>query len=393
MNWYTVVVLLAAGLLVYTYLGLELGFAVAARRWNSSGPTPAPLARWPSVSIIVAAYNEEQTIGAKLANLEALAYPGPCLEIVIACDGCTDRTAAIARQSQSQAVRVLEFPRNRGRAAVHNDAVAASTGEIMLFTDAETEFAPDFLLRVVPYLADPRYGCGSGDYSFRTQGAVGEAEGFYWRHEKKLRELEYRLGVLPFASGGCFLVPRALFSPVPEHLDIDNFLPLLLVARGYRVFYAKQAKAWDVTASGARLQMRKRVRSTLHGMRGITGGTLAALRAGKWMIAFVVVSHRLLRWLGAYLLLALLTSSIAGAMARHSPLLILSLWAQFAFYTLGAYGALSSRWPRLPRTAVTDLVYSFLLANAAFLWGTIKLLRGDRVGGWNKDQTRADIAI
>lgn len=377
-----VILWISIALLIYVYFGyagiLRLLIRLAPERRKAMAVKD--LEYKPMVSIIVAAYNEERVIEQRIRDLLELDYPRDKLEIIIASDGSTDSTAAIARSYEACGVRVLEFKRRRGRACVHNDAVKAAAGEILVFTDAETMFAPNFLRNAVAYLGDKRYGCGSGDYSFRPRGEFGEAESLYWRMDKKLRRLEYQLGILPFASGGCFVIRKELYVPVPFYSDIDCCLPYSVLKNGYRVFYAADAKAYDVTTDNSVAYYRKRVRTALHAMDGALNALPGLIAKRKLSVIWVIISHRLLRWLGGYLMISALVSNIwlsARGLAVYDVLML----GQLIFYGLGFLGWLEERTKgrySLPM-GWHHLALNFIVSNAAFVQATIELARKNRV--------------
>ncbi len=370
--------------IVYTWLLFPLAL-FAGRRFRRPEAAPAPAGgAWPLVTVIVSAYNEEKSILRKLDDLAGQTYPPDRLEIIVASDGSTDRTAELVKSRPAANLRLLAFEQNRGKATVHNEAVRHAAGEILVFTDAETSLAPDFLARAVAWFARPEYGCGSGEYSFRASGETGKFENVYWRLERALRAWEQELGILPFASGGCFLVRRELYAPVSRFGDIDTYLPLLAVSRGYKVFYDRSAKAYDVTAEGAGAHFRKRVRTALIGMNDVISFTGRFLAAGKWSAAWLLISQKIMRWLTGYLLLALFAAS-CGLLVYGGWFYRLVFAAQAAAYAAAVCGWLSERrgynnfWLRKSVSA-----YSLIVWNAASALAVAKYLRGERVRSWSK---------
>lgn len=373
---------LGLGLLAYTYFGYGLLLRLAARCAKPWSPDPA--IRVPALTIIIAAYNEERSIAARIQNLLACDYPPERLEILVASDGSRDATVAEAVRAGGHRVRVLHSPENRGRAAVHNLAAAAASGEILLFTDAETHFAPDFLQALVPWFSDARYGCGAGDYSFATAVGIGQSETHYWKEEKRLRQDEAALGLLGFASGGCFAIRRQLYQPVPLHLDIDDFLPYRVLAQGRKIFYASTAKAYDFAVSDSSGHYRKRVRTALKAMQGLCGSIPDLWRRHRPGMVLVLISHRLLRWLGGYLLA--LVAAMNVILAWHGDRFYqLVLAGQVLFYAAGAWAWLEERgWlgSFRPHWPAHRLVLGFLLANLAFCRAVFGVVTGERQAGY-----------
>jgi len=376
--WVQLLFWLGVGTMGFTYVVFpRLLWLLALTRGAEASPCwPGEL---PLVSVIIAAYNEEVNIERRLQNLREQDYPQDRLEIIVASDGSSDHT--VARALACDGVRVLEHPGRAGRATVHNDAAARARGEILIFTDAETSFAPDFIATVVPFFGDPSFACGSGEYSFQARGQAGQTENDYWAHERQLRRDEFRLGILPFTSGGCFAVRRELFISIPAHADIDDYLAYALVVRGFQVFYAAAAQATDFAVDGSAAHYLKRVRTALLGMQGVLGALPPLLRRGRFGHAAVLICHRLLRWLGGAILPMVLISNLLLA---HSGAVLYGslLTAQIAFYAAGVWGWLQDRRqaPRyLPVWGVARVAYGFIIANAAFARALLLAIKGARV--------------
>lgn len=375
-----VVGLIALGLLLYTWVVFPAFVLFAARRKRPE--RPAVSGTLPNVSVIVAAHDEADTIGARIGNLLALDYPRDHVEIIVVSDGSTDDTVRVARSFEG--VRVLDLPMNRGRATAHNSAAEGAAGQILVFTDAETEFDPGFLKEAVGWFEDPAIGCGAGSLTFRSRSALGEAEGAYWRFERKLRHAEFRLGCLPFASGACLLIRRELYRPIPAHGDIDNLLPLEVAEAGLRVFYEESARAWDYAVESHASHFRKRVRTAQRSARDILSRLPGLATAGRIRVVGVLVSHRLLRWATGYLAAVLAVATVweigrpGGGAWPWWTLLAL----QACYYGLCVLGrvleASTNASPgALRMTAVS--AYAFLTANAGFSVALAKVLLGRRI--------------
>ncbi|GAB6040548.1 glycosyltransferase family 2 protein [Endothiovibrio diazotrophicus] len=370
-------------LILYTWVIFPLGVALLARV-RRRAPLPTEPERWPTLSVIIAAYNEEASIAARIENLREQDYPADRIEVIVASDGSGDRTVEIARGFPE--VKVLAYERNRGKASVHNDAVLEASGEILVFSDAETLFESDFLRRAVSHLTDPAYGGGAGDYTFRPLGSMGESENLYWRMEKAIRRAEYAAGCLPFTSGGCFLMRRELYMPIPPHSDIDNLMPLHIIASGKRVFHASDAKAYDVTVADAGTHFRKRLRTAQRSFTDMVWFLPRLWRAGAVGIIGVVVSHRFIRWFTGWLWLLVLLANVA-LVAAHSAdggLWSVLLAMQLAALTFCGVGRVVERqrieW--IPMSGLARAAYSFLLAITAFSIAVLRAARGQRIERW-----------
>lgn len=364
--------------IIFPVLLAILSLVTSRRKGPLDHRSPSHL---PSISVVIAAFNEQDKIGQRIENLLGQDYPLEKLEIIVASDGSTDRTVEIA--SRYRGVQVLAFERNRGRASVHNDAVTLAKGDVLLFTDAATVFEPNFLRSIIPYLDNQEYGCGAGDLTFHAQAAVGQAEGFYWAVEKRLRQMEFELGILPFASGACFLVRRSLYRPLVPYADIDNILPLAVIAEGKKVFYAAEARAYDDAVKDAGSHFRKRVRTAQRSMGDILSMLPELLRAKRYSVICVLFSHRLFRWwsgIVAVILYAVNVALVVDSWGRTPLPYIASLSAQSACYAASLLGwRLQRRDGKGVVQRVSTACYSFVLANLAFSVATFRLLAGGRI--------------
>jgi len=204
----------AAALVLYTYLlfpALVFLRGLLGRRPYKPGEIT------PRLSLIIAAHNEANTIGAKLDNILSLDYPHERLEVVVASDGSTDNTEAIVSRYARQGIKSLSLPR-QGKAPALNAAVAASTGEILVFSDANSMYAPDALRALTRPFADPEVGGVAGDQRYlsgRRADLGSEGERRYWDFDRKLKQFQSRAGSAISATGAIYAIRRSLFRPVP----------------------------------------------------------------------------------------------------------------------------------------------------------------------------------
>jgi cellulose synthase/poly-beta-1,6-N-acetylglucosamine synthase-like glycosyltransferase len=298
---------LSLGLLVWTHLLYPVAVAVAARL------RPRPVRRrsgyTPSVSVIVAAHDEESVIGARLENLLALDYPRDLIEIVVASDASGDRTDAIVAEiaAREPRVRLLRCPRG-GKVAAQNRAVRSTEAEVVAFSDANASWAPDALRRLVASLADPEvaYVCGS----LRLERADGtNREGLYWRYDLWQRQSESRLGSVTGGNGSIYALRRSEYVEVDPRFGHDLAFPYLMVQRGKRAVYEPAALAREKPTPSVESEYRRKVRMFEHAwLITLRGSMLRRLPAGYLV---EIVSHRLLRYGSGILHLVLLATSIA----------------------------------------------------------------------------------
>src|SRR2546421_3662799 len=176
------------GGVLWTYAGYPLLLVVLgrfARRPLVRGPFE------PSVSLIVAAHNEEKDIRQKLTNSLHLDYPREALQIIVASDCSTDRTHAIVREFESEGVELVILPARGGKTAAQNAAAEKARGEILVFTDATAQLHARTLKDLVEGFADPRVGCIGAELEYVSAAgtAVSKGGGAYWRDQKKRQEV------------------------------------------------------------------------------------------------------------------------------------------------------------------------------------------------------------
>ncbi len=337
-----------------------------------------------SISIIVSAYNEEKNIRKKIENLFELDYPRDKLEIIVASDGSTDNTVSIV--SEYKEIKLLDFRENRGKASINNDAAEYSSGEILFFTDSETILSKKFLKNSIKYFYNEEYGCGSGNYTFETSEIFGESENIYWKIEKLMRKAEHILGILPFASGGCMFIRKDIYTPIPPYSDIDNVMPLQTLSQGKKVFYAEDSKAIDKSVTSELEHFNKRVRTTQRSFSDILKFIPILFNKKKFLIIFIIFSHRFLRWSTGLLMLLLLISTLLLTFNTNfnNHFFYYLLYPQLVFYFFGLIGFLQER-VRINPTYIGKLfsiIYSFLIANFSFSIAMVKILFGYKIKSW-----------
>jgi cellulose synthase/poly-beta-1,6-N-acetylglucosamine synthase-like glycosyltransferase len=345
---------LSLGLIAYVYAGYPVLLTILARLF----PRPvrkAPIE--PAVSFLVAAYNEAPVIEAKILNTLALDYPPDKLEIVVASDGSTDSTVELARRHEDGVrVRVLGYPRNRGKLAVLNESIPLLRGEIVAFSDASSMVGQGSLRRLVESFADPRVGAASGVYEVRKkdEARLGASEDFYWKYETFIKKQEASLGSILGCHGSLYAIRRDLY-PFPRlgSINDDYIIPLRILRRGYRVAYEPAALATEEAHEMGGFSRRVRI---------MTGNfEQLALWPRNVVELFFFMSHKVGRLAVPILMLIALAANIA---LMDRPFYRGLLWSQVFFYVLAAAGAFWQLRPKALR-----LPYYFVMINAAAFLG------------------------
>ena len=383
-----IVLWVALGLLAFSYVGYPIVLVAfgalhdlrGALQFLAGGPDRRLLrepAEWPRVTLVLAAFDEEACIRAKIENCLALDYPADRLELVLGCDGCTDRTAEIAREAGRGRVRVVEFSPRQGKASVLGRLVPAVSGDVVVLTDANVELHPRAIRALARRFGDPSVGAVVG--RLRLRARPGASEGAYWAYETFLKYLEGKLGVVVGANGGIYAIRRILFGRLPTDTVTDDFvLPARIAVRGWRVPFEPTACAWEDASGDARQEFGRRAR--------IGAGNWQALRRlpdlldpRVGFVAFAFVSHKLLRWIGPLLLATALVANVAAAALLAANGLRALLAAQLLCYSLAVAGERGVG-------SIGRIARDFVLMNAALAVGFWRYLRGTQHAAWHRTE-------
>ncbi len=389
----TTLLWLSLGLVAFSYLGYPLVLAVwdalreAVRTLrivaSDVGTEPRAPAEdaWPRVTLAFAAFDEESCIRQKIENCLALDYPTERLEIVVGCDGCTDRTAEIARAAGGDRVRVHELTPRSGKASVVTRLVPAAQGEIVVLTDANVMLDRGAIRALARRFREPAVGAVVGRLRLVNPTRREFEEGLYWWYDTFLKFHEGKHGCVLGANGGIYAIRRALFAPLPADTLTDDFvIPVRIAVRGWKVLFAPDAVAWEETTEDARKEFGRRARigaGNWQALSRIPG--LLDPRAGFLFFSFV--SHKLLRW-ATPLLLAVALAATAAAAAPPGAWSARALLAiQLALYALSLLGPRRAP-PRLARVA--SAARYFVVMNAALLVGLWRFARGSQRATWER---------
>jgi cellulose synthase/poly-beta-1,6-N-acetylglucosamine synthase-like glycosyltransferase len=316
----------------------------------------------PTVTLIVAAHNEESVIARRIENLLELAYPRDKLRIVVSSDASSDRTEEIALQYSG--VEVIPNPRG-GKVAAQNRAVRETNGEIVAFSDANATWSPDALRKLVRVFADPdvAYVCGQ----LRILAADGSnREGLYWRYEMGVRDAESRLGSVTGGNGSIYAVRRSDYVEVDPRFGHDLSLPYLMVQRGRRAVYEPGAHAWEKPTPSNETEYRRKVRMFEHCWLILLRGKM--LRGLGPLYGLEVVSHRLLRYGSGILHVVLLATSIALVTFTHGWIYEAVLAAQALLFLAAAAGVGIARYYTLVSLATLVALWNYMRHGVPATW-------------------------
>jgi cellulose synthase/poly-beta-1,6-N-acetylglucosamine synthase-like glycosyltransferase len=338
---------------------------------------PATGCSWPSVALVISAYNEEAIIEARVKNALGIDYPLEQFEILIGLDSPTDSTADILNRMRSPNLKIFQFFERRGKLAVISDLAQRTSAEILVFTDANTMFEPHCVPNLVRHFCNPKIGAVSGE-EIRVKGAGIDpaAEGLYWKYESALKFLESRTHLLHSANGGVYAIRRALFHP-PSNLIVEDFqIPLDLRFQGYRILYDPDAVAVEEIAPTFGSQFERRIRLSAGNFQTLFGH-LEYLNPFKGKPAFAYWSHRVLRWFTPLFLVVALACNL---------FLLKSLWYRsFLAIQVTFYGfALAGYWltSKGKTPGICKVPLYFCSMNAAIPFGLFRFCSGRQGVAW-----------
>jgi cellulose synthase/poly-beta-1,6-N-acetylglucosamine synthase-like glycosyltransferase len=382
---------LAVGVVLHTYVIYPLvliALDAAAQAWsaweylggNERRRPPAQLGL-PHVSVLIAAWNEGPCIGRRIENLLEQDYPADKMEILIGSDGSTDDTDAIVQHYASRGVRLSRAERC-GKAGVLSRLVSLARGEVLVMTDANTQFERDAIRHLVQPLRDDEVGLVCGRLRLHSPEGAPRAEGAYWKLESLLKLYESRRGCVMGANGGIYAVRKHLFPPLPAGTVVDDFVAALRVLEaGSEVRYEPEAVAHEEAAPDHSGEYRRRVRIAAGCFRAISRHRdLLSPRHG--FTAFALWSHKMFRWLVPHAMMVALLSNLL--LARSGRIYTFTLLGQCAVYLFAALSLLGLTPRRL--RGVADAAAHFVEMNAALLVGFVKYSRGAQGQTWTRTE-------
>ncbi|HLX19319.1 MAG TPA: glycosyltransferase family 2 protein [Gaiellaceae bacterium] len=313
----------------------------------------------PTVTVIVAAHNEESVIARRIENLRALDYPAEKLELVVTSDASTDATDELAARAGA---RVVGNPRG-GKVAAQNRAVRETSSDVVAFTDANATWAPDALRQLVRSFADPdvAYVCGR----LNVQADDGRnQEGLYWRYELGVRAAESKLDSVTGGNGSIYAVRRADYVEVDSRFGHDLSLPYVMVQKGRRAVYEPAANAFEKVTPTNEDEYRRKVRMFEHCWAIVLEGKM--LRRLPPVYFVEIVSHRHLRYASGILHLVLLGTSIA--LLGHGTIYAVALGLQLGLVLAALVGVGIARYYVLVTWATVQSLFNYLRRGVPSTW-------------------------
>jgi cellulose synthase/poly-beta-1,6-N-acetylglucosamine synthase-like glycosyltransferase len=348
--------------------------------WKKSQRRVSDKENLPPVSIIIAAYNEESCIKARVENLLSLDYPKDKLTILIGSDGSQDKTAEILTSFDEVNLKVHIFEKNRGKMSVLNDLVEYVNSDYIVFSDANTHFNKNTIEHLVRHFDHDDIGAVCGELHLVDVDSGDNKDNIYWRYEQVLKFHEARLNALQGANGAIYAIRKELFIPLPANTIVDDFQIAMNVAKqGFRLIYDPEAIAIEEIAPNLQAEEGRRVRIGL--------GNYQALFAMRWALnpflgwRFVAyISHKVCRWFVPHLMLIVLVSNL---FLISNPLYQLLFIGQTLFYFIAFYG-IKKQKKQQKIGSITGIVAFFVSMNIALMRGFIRYFSSNVQGTWER---------
>jgi biofilm PGA synthesis N-glycosyltransferase PgaC len=343
----------------------------------------------PTVTVLIAAYNEEDIIEEKIENTLSLNYPKDKVQIIFITDGSSDSTAE--KVSGFNEVTLLHQDVRGGKMAAIKRAIPFIDGEITVFTDANTFLNTDALLELVKHYQNPKVGAVAGEKRILVEevaDASSAGEGFYWKYESKLKKWDYELYSNVGAAGELFSIRTALYQPVESDTIIDDHMIAMRIAEnGYIIAYEPGAYAMETASADVKEELKRKIRIAAGGIQSILRLKKAANPFHNPVFTFQYISHRVLRWtITPFLLFLVFILNAIIAAETQSAFYQIFFVLQIIFYLLSITGFYFES--RNIRIKALFIPYYFCVMNYAVLAGIIRYYKKNQSAAWEKSKRK-----
>lgn len=374
----------------YTYLGygMLLWCLVSAkrlfigRRLLPELPSDADL---PEVTLLICAYNEQDVVDVKMQDIHALDYPPQKLHVVWVTDGSTDETNE--RLKRYSDVTVIYTPERRGKTAALNHGIAQIKTDITVMCDANTMLSRESIREIVHCMLDPQVACVAGEKRVlaRQEGEIAsEGEGLYWRYESALKNLDSELYSAMGAAGELNAIRTRLYQPMPENALLDDFvMSMRMVDQGYRIAYCPKAYAMEYGSANLMEESKRKRRIAAGGLQSTWWLRKMLLPFRHPIVAFQLLSHRILRWtITPLALLALIPLNVALVFMKAGTIYLVFWFLQVLFYLAALLCAQMLHHGK--KSKLLYVPYYFLFMNINVFRGMHYLYTHQGGGTWEK---------
>jgi len=374
-------------MITYTFIGYGflLYILVKIKRLFTIPKVFSADAALPTVTLLVAAWNEELIITDKIKNTLLLDYPQELLQIIFITDGSTDRTPNLIYPHQE--IKLMHNSNRSGKMAAIKRAMPKVEGEIIVFSDANTFLNKGALHQLVKHYQNEKVGAVAGEKRIMVNAhadASSAGEGFYWKYESRLKKWDYELYSNVGAAGELFSIRASLYEPVASDTIIDDHMIAMRIAeKGYLIAYEPGAYASEMASANTKEELKRKIRIAAGGIQSIFRLKVAANPFRYPLLTFQYISHRVLRWtITPFLLVLALLANVAIASTYHDKLYLFLLMAQIAFYGLAILGMLMEQ--RNIRLKPLFIPYYFCMMNYAVAAGIVRYINQSQSAAWER---------
>ena len=375
-------------LVFYTYIGygILLWILVSIKRLIFGKPEKKELPPYnelPEVTLMICAYNEQDIVDLKMENTQQITYPK--LKVVWVTDGSNDQTNDYLAKYHD--VEVIYSPERRGKTAALNHGLALIKSELVVMTDANTMLNPESVLEIVRCFMDPKVACVAGEKRVvaRHMGhSAAEGEGIYWKYESMLKRLDSELYSAMGAAGELCAIRRLLYEPMPENALLDDFvMSLRMVDKGYKIAYTSDAYATEYGSANLTEESKRKRRIAAGGLQSIWWLRDMTNPFRHPVVAFQLISHRVLRWsITPFALLMLIPLNVLLIFLKAGVIYNWIWVLQILFYLAAFIGYLLEKNGKKNR--LLYIPYYFLFMNLNVFQGINYLKSHKSSGTWEK---------
>jgi len=369
-------------LIVYAYIGYPVLLYIV--HWFVKKDKPLNVdSRYPKVSVLISAYNEEESIENKLINTLELDYPSDLLEVIAISDGSTDRTDSIIQKFAHRGVMLKHYEGRIGKTECLNRTIPTVSDEIIIFSDANALYAKGAIKSLAGCFASNDIGFVTGHTRYQGSSDSGShaSAGVYTRIESWTKKLESVVGTCVSADGAIFAIRKDLYKPLQDY-DINDFvIPLKIIAQGYRGILAQDAFCYENASRSSGGEFARQVRIANRTLRAIWNHRSLINPFNRSLVSFQLISHKLLKFFVPFVLMVVFLSNVHLAFGTPDPLYIGTLLVQIFFYLVALINIPAVKL--LGMAKISEICRSFVMVNWAIVHGWIQFLRGKTYTTWN----------
>lgn len=371
---------LSCFIIFYNYIGYALPVLIY-NKLKKRKPSQEIIYPYPSVSFIVAAYNEEEAIEQKILNSIGLNYPPDKIEFIFITDGSTDETPQIV--SKYSSIILLHQQQRYGKSVALNRAIAKASNDIIVVSDANTDLNADVILHLTKHYVDEKVGGVTGEKKIIKTGhnSITDSEGYYWKYESFLKKIDSDFYSVVGAAGELFSFRKALYEPLPDFVVLDDFVISMKIAeKGFRIIYEPDAYAIEAPSISIKDERKRKVRIAAGGFQAMTVVPTALFFWKHFKLSYLYISHRVLRW--AFSPLCLITAFICNIFLLSTSFFFYKIifLFQFIFYLLAFTAKL------IPENKFFKLPYYFVFMNVCVIQGFIRYITKGQPVTWDKSE-------